>query len=566
MTMFHKAGFVLVAFAALVSASHAARLGNNNNNNNNNNNAPLAQSDARMMQKAGSSCYNAIPLQIGEVVEEKINVYMEDGKWFSVVGTGGYLAATTCTGSNPVLDNNQLDTAITVFAGECDYYMDIAYDDDSGYECASYKSKAYFATNHDETYHVYVSSYMGTVSPGNDTFAITILEVDESDIPPPTPTCESAVPLQVGESLEVQMNPTPWFIFAGSGGYMAVETCLKKKGNAEIYNEVYTGGCSEMMFVEFGNHDGLGCAIAYLETEAGETYHASVYGYAWDGKANLNATITLSEVTDLPNTICAGATPLNLDETLVVELKNSYWNQWYSLAYTGAAGFVTAQLCNDNTYIGDVFADIYQGECNNLYYVGSSYSDYATASVCRLYYWDASFGETYRINLNGYLYDYNTALNITFTASESTELPNTFCEGATPLELGQATMGEIHNFYDSAWFTFVGTGEGMIISTCTGDNDMNNNDFDSVIDVFARGCNDLRLIASDDEGGKCGHGKSTVTLSSVKGLVYKVSVREYNYNPGQFKLRLSPKTTTSNNKKKTKKVKKNKPSNDEELV
>jgi len=78
-----------------------------------------------------------------------------------------------------------------------------------------------------------------------------------------------------------------------------------------------------------------------------------------------------------------------------------------------------------------------------------------------------------------------------------------------------------------------------VISTCTGNGQLDNAAFDSVIEVYARDCDDLRWIGDDDEGGKCGNGKSSFVLPSVSGLMYHVVVYEYAGMTGPFGLKVS---------------------------
>ena len=59
------------------------------------------------------------------------------------------------------------------------------------------------------------------------------------------------------------------------------------------------------------------------------------------------------------------------------------------------------------------------------------------------------------------------------------------------------------------------------------------------MEVYAKDCDDLRLVTSDDEGGKCGKGKSSVILPSVQGLMYQNHVYEYQLSTGLFGLVVS---------------------------
>lgn len=368
---------------------------------------------------ASSSCHDATPLEVGAIpLEGKFTT--SEGNWYTVVGTGSFLAASTCTGDKE-RDAAMLDTVIMVYSGDCDALELETYDDDSGM-CGNLKSTAYFETVAGATYYVNVAPLGGYYEPDNNMFGLVITEPDESEIPPEVPSCQDAVPLAIDETAQFEAGTMSWFTVPGTGGYLAVNTCLADGISGDSYIEVYAGDCDDFNYVTYSSSYGSsGCSVAYFESEADTVYNIAVGAYIYTEESD----------TDAPN--------------------------------------------------------------------------------------------------------------VSVTVSALTDIPNTICDGATPLVLGEAVDGETKMYGEMLWYTFVGTGGDLVISTCTGDASHDTSAFDSVIEVYARGCNDLRLIASDDEGGKCANGKSAVILSSVQGLEYNVAVREYNYNNGQFGIKVSEK-------------------------
>lgn len=240
-----------------------------------------------------------------------------------------------------------------------------------------------------------------------------------------------------------------------------------------------------------------------------------------------------------PAELCREAKALKLDETVQVKITDYFVEKWFSVAGTG--GYLAVSTCTggDSTSTSfEAYFDIYKGSCDDLDYV--TYAD--SWDGCETAYMETLAREEYYVAAYGYSYGSDSTDTFGLTVYEVDELPNTVCEGATALELEKSVEGEISEQYGMAWYSFVGTGENIVISTCTGNGQLDNKPFDSVIEVMARDCDDLRYIDYDDEGGKCGKGKSTVILPSVKDLTYHVSVSEYMGMTGSFGLKISKAT------------------------
>lgn len=109
------------------------------------------------------------------------------------------------------------------------------------------------------------------------------------------------------------------------------------------------------------------------------------------------------------------------------------------------------------------------------------------------------------------------------------------CQDAFALQIGDIVAGEITN--SSAigqWYLFVGTGQYLGVTTCTGNSTLDDNEFDSFIDVTSGECGDLQLVDSNDNNGSCGNGKSALSFQSLENETYHVQVLETSGEPGSF--------------------------------
>jgi len=362
--------------------------------------------------------------------------------------------------------------------------------------------------------------------------------------------CQDATDLQLGETVEASFAGPEgiWYSVAGTGGYLAVSTCT---GDATLDEDfvdtvidVYSGDCDNGNFLTTDD-DGGSCGLlrsrAVFESVVGEIYNVNVRPFWWDSdQAGLTFGVTVDETDDIPptNTVCEEAALLELND--IVQLDASNFNGfWFSI--TGTGGILAVSTCPDGiTSDAGAYFEVYSGSgCNDLEWeaYGSSSFDF-----CQVAYVKPSANEVIYVNAFGYIWDETSDTTFSLTVYEVDEIPNVVCEGATLVELGESVEGEISQAHGSAWYTFVGTGNDLVISTCTGNDQLDNAPFDSVINVHARDCDDLRWIASDDEGGKCGNGKSQIVLPSVEGLTYHVAVSEYYGMTGPFGLKVSAST------------------------
>lgn len=234
-------------------------------------------------------CEAATTLTHGVVQQESIiPPEAEGGVWFTLIGSGGVMTFTTCTG-NSTLDFSTADTVITVYSGSCDDLILIARNDDGG-DCGNFdKSVATLRWVAGATYYVQVN-----VRPSN----AAIFGIRYED---PAQLIHTATALQLGVVQEGKIAAEPegvWFSFLGTGGDLAVTTCT---GVPELDDQhpldngfgfdtdtiirVYVGNCVALNQVAEDDDDGIcqnGKALAIVHSVACQTYYVQVTHYKFD--------------------------------------------------------------------------------------------------------------------------------------------------------------------------------------------------------------------------------------------------------------------------------------------
>lgn len=79
------------------------------------------------------------------------------------------------------------------------------------------------------------------------------------------------------------------------------------------------------------------------------------------------------------------------------------------------------------------------------------------------------------------------------------------------------------------WYSIVGTGEVIVLSTCAG------YDYDTKINVYRGSCDALVCVAGNDDGGDCATG-STIGFASTLGTDYLILLQGYQGDVGNFEL------------------------------
>lgn len=208
---------------------------------------------------------------------------------------------------------------------------------------------------------------------------------------------------------------------------------------------------------------------------------------------------------------------------------------WYSLVGTGEQVVVTT--CPDNQY--DTKLNVYTGACDALVCVTGN-DDIQQGVYCSSAGFVAENGVTYYILVQGY----NGGTGPFDLAVTCTEITQDQCQGGLTIACGDVAQGTTVGATIDAvptcgtsitapgvWYTFIGTGNQMILSTCP------DNQYDTKLNVYTGSCSSPECVAGNDDsaGGLC----STVAFSSVLGVEYHVLVQGYNGLTGPFDLSLS---------------------------
>ena len=348
------------------------------------------------------------------------------GLWFSVVGTGQMLEASTC---GSLLD---LDTQISVFGNSCDSLECIG---GTGQDipCGDNGSVSW-QTEMGEVYNIYVSGRSSRVGD----FVLNIDEVPVAD----GFTCDGSLPLELG-STSFQSNTTTapsesvnlctgsravrgaWHTFVGTGMTMKISVC-NDETDFDARVSLFTGSCGE-----------LSCA-AHTQSICGEN-----------------------------------------DEILVT----THVGMNYYLFVHGS----------DSVSIGNYLLTIEEEQIND---------SCAMASSLELSESSQYFGST-------------------LSASNSTAI---------------GCSGEPTSESEGLWYTFMGTGEVVTLSTCSV-----HTDFDTDIRVFSGICSEF-VCVSDISVQSCGD-QSMISFQSTIDKIYYVRIGGINArDAGNFVLEVNPKS------------------------
>ena len=216
------------------------------------------------------------------------------GLWFTIVGTGGKLSASTC-GSQ-----TQLDTQISVFHGDGCWDLKCVVGNDDDPSCGAGGSTATWFSEDGRVYYIFVSGH------GSNTgvFELTVREtlVDHGNECESAPLLESHmdVPI-VSTTVEVQTSDSDvsivergsyrtcgissqaqgvWYEFKGTGKTMVASTCHESTNFGAMVS-VFWKGCDDRRCVD---SVGYSCGGQYQQSmvswqsKLGESYHVFVHG------------------------------------------------------------------------------------------------------------------------------------------------------------------------------------------------------------------------------------------------------------------------------------------------
>ncbi len=482
---------------------------------------------ATLAQTANDDCGTAITIACGESLAGSTADALPDealdcgttvgapGVWYFFQGNGQQVTATTCP-------DNAYDTKLNVYVGNCGTITCLAGNDDiaQGVLCSSVT----FVAETGNSYYILVQGYNGAV--GTFDLAVTCAALTED-------VCAGALPIACGQTLSGTTTgasddtapecdtgisaPGVWYTFTGTVGQMTVTTCPNNTYDTKL--NVYTGPCTDLNCVA-GNDDisnGVLCSSVTFNSVEGTTYYVLVQGY--DGE-NGPFELALTCVScGQPQSVTA--TPL--DVSAVVSWSSSNASAEYTVEY-GPAGFTPG---TGTPITGTYGVD---GPPVNIagLTAGTDYEVYITE--------DCGGGDLSP-----------SAGPVAFTTLLAPPAENAFCDGALPIACGGNVTGNTTlGFFTPApmcgpanvstnglWYNFIGTGEDVTMSTCSGTG------FDTKISVFTGPCNALTCVSGSDDAPNCpGNGSSTV-FHTTAGTEYFVMVHGYDQSQGAFTLTMT---------------------------
>jgi len=101
------------------------------------------------------------------------------GVWYTVVGTGNTMTASTCNDGNPATGSAAYDTKISVYCADCEVKECIGGQDDDLANCSGFSTKFDWPTQEGATYNVFVHGF----SSQTGDFELAILD-DDVPVPP----------------------------------------------------------------------------------------------------------------------------------------------------------------------------------------------------------------------------------------------------------------------------------------------------------------------------------------------------------------------------------------------
>jgi hypothetical protein len=224
---------------------------------------------------------------------------------------------------------------------------------------------------------------------------------------------------------------------------------------------------------------------------------------------------------------------------------------WYQFTPTASGSYDMAEAGTTDTA-----TSVWTGVCGALTQVFCS--DPETSQFVM------SAGTTYYIQITIWSSTATPTANYNFTLLQTPPPPsNDTCAGAIPLACGGSVSGSvqyatvetlsdvpastcpdtfegganlIQNLRKGVWYTLVGTGNTITLSTCNA-----GTNFDSQISVFSGVCGALACYAGgDDAGASCSIAgtRSIVTFATTLGTTYYVMVTPFSTAPATFAFQL----------------------------
>ncbi|KAH3767836.1 hypothetical protein Pelo_360 [Pelomyxa schiedti] len=467
------------------------------------------------------------------------------GLWFSVVGTGIEIKASTC-------ENPMVDTVIEIYS-DCDGTC-VAWNDDS----CSTQSDVLWTAKEGVTYYIFVATFnlirgefTLTVDYYNSPSFHDCQDAQKIEALPFKTTASTAnTPTSYSTCTSTNQNAL-WYIVAGTGDRFTAWTCTDDNYAYDTILDVYSD-CDENAIAQgcIGYSDdfcGLNSKVEW-ETYAGKFYYISVAGFR-SGVTGVTFSLTVEIVKDSDNSLCWSAAPVTAlptsfsQSTADAELTiggcttqpTSRPGRWFEVTLPDGASNAFASVCNAETttpFSIEVYSSCTMSGC-------LTQSDSTACDGKGTVEWPAIASRSYWVFVTAGV-DVTGDFKIDFYEEESN--PNSECVNAIPLEVPSTVTGDTTsssysyspcyaNQVRGIWYSVVGNGRKMTISTCS-----ESTNFDTVISVV-QSCSNVtgNCIGYCDD--YCGP-QSEMSWVSEIGRTDYILVNGFGTASGQFLLNI----------------------------
>lgn len=521
-------------------------------------NFELSLSSSACAPPANDLCANAEAITCGDALagstefgtQQAIDGSAGIGVWYTFTGDGGDVTLSTCNAAS-------FDTEITVMTSpDCAAFTQVAFNDDNaGAGCAGNTSELTFTTVDAETYYVYVSHWQaGSTTTGTFTLSMTCP-------PPANNECSTAQALACGESTSGATvnadatdqpsclngaSPGVWYSFVGDGTDYIIDVTSPGFDPAIVVTGTCTPGTP-------GNCDivesGTGSVSATVPaTTNGTTYYVYVLENNFN-EMSFDLSLSSSACTPPANDLCTNAETITCGDVLAGS--TAFGTQqaidgsagigvWYTFQGTGLD--ITLSTCNDADFDTEITV-MTSPDCSSFTQV--AFNDDNSGAGCggntSLLTFTSTYDETYYVYVSHW--QSGSTVTGTFNLTMTCATPvNDLCADALPIACGDVVQGNNYNSTVSVdescaeinagngvWYTMVGTGEDVTVSTCSP-----NTDFDTELVVTSGDCASQTCVAANDDDFNCPDNGlfSTLTFYAEPGETYNIYVSNYDPTSG----------------------------------
>lgn len=276
----------------------------------------------------------------------------------------------------------------------------------------------------------------------------------------------------------------------------------------------------------------------YVRSDCGGTYSS-------------NTAVVSQSTTAPPGDVCTDAIVITCGASLSGNTSLGYVNEplapcgtindgapsvWYVASGTGAG--MTASLCGSSF---DTKVFVFEGNCGVLNCIDGNDDFCGTQSEVS---WTSNIGTDYYIIVSG-----SGASSGAYTLSLSCDPTNDVCADAIPITCGQtisattvgstaadaevAACGTSTNGLPGIWYSFVGDGRTVTLSTC------DQAAYDTKLAVYSGACGALVCVGGNDDGPGCSGFTSELDVATECGEQYYVYVTGFLGATGTFDLTMS---------------------------